>query len=338
MPQVGSARCANAEAHCTNMAVMQILRFLFAATLPIFLCCGAFSQSAAPFHLQDLGHGAWAAIDNPEARAERAGANAGFVIGPESVLVVDTFESEAAAKDLVAAIHAKTNLPVHYVVNTHYHLDHVSGNAIFARAGATVMAQENVRRWERTENLKFFGANITPEQQASVEALYLPNITYAQGATVYVGDQHAVTLRVMPGHTGGDTVVYDATANVVYCGDLFWNHTLPNLIDASTEPWIESLDILLREYPSAKFVPGHGDKVGNAADVSAFRDYLAFLREAIEKAQAAGAKGDAVSQAVLPELRARYGSWAFFDFAKADIERTDEELRGTKRLPPAAAR
>jgi glyoxylase-like metal-dependent hydrolase (beta-lactamase superfamily II) len=295
-------------------------------------------QTAAPFTLQELGHGAWAAIDNPAAKAEEAGSNAGFVIGAEGVLVVDTFENPAAAQKMLEAIREKTKLPVRFVVNTHYHLDHVAGNGVFSAAGATVMAQENVRAWERTENLKFFGAKITPEQRGFVEGLYLPDVTYAQGATVHLGGKRGVTLRAMPGHTGGDTVVYDAEANVVFCGDLFWNHTLPNLIDASTEPWIETLDALMREYPSAKFVPGHGDKAGDVADVRAFRDYLMFLREAIRKAQAGGANSEAVLQAVLPQVKAKYRDWAYFDFAEPDIQRTDEELRGTKRLPPPPGR
>lgn len=316
------------------MASMQIRLSALAAGLSVLLCTSAPCQTAAPFTLHDLGHGAWAAIDNPAAKADQSGSNAGFVIGPESVLVVDTFENPAAAKNMLASIREKTTLPVRYVVNTHYHLDHVAGNAIFAQAGATVFAQENVRAWERTENLKFFGAKITPQQRASVEVLYLPDVTYAQGATVYIGSNRGLTLQAMPGHTGGDTVVYDADANVVFCGDLFWNHTLPNLIDASTRQWIDTLDTLLRDHPSAKFVPGHGDKAGDAADVRAFRDYLLFLREAITKAQQGGATSDAVLKAVLPQLRAKYGDWAFFDFAEPDIQRTDEELRGTKRLPP----
>jgi cyclase len=309
-----------------------------AAVMNVCLCSGVPAQGVAPFALRDLGHGAWAAIDNPAAKAEQAGSNAGFVIGPQSVLVVDTFENVAAAKELLGDIREKTKLPVKYVVNTHYHLDHVSGNAVFAEAGATVMAQANVRVWERTENQKFFGPKITPEQRAMVEGLYLPDVTYAEGATVYVGGDAGLTLQAMPGHTGGDTVIYDPAANVVYCGDLFWNHTLPNLIDASTKPWIASLDALLRAYPTATFVPGHGDTVGDAGDVRAFRDYLVFLREAIAKAQAGGASSDAVLQAVLPQLSAKYGSWAYFDFAKPDIALTDQELRGTKRLPPLPAR
>lgn len=320
------------------MADMQISLPALAAVMSALLCSSALCQSSAPFTLQELGHGAWAAIDNPAAKADQSGSNAGFVIGPDGVLVVDTFENPAAANKMLEMIHEKTTLPVRFVVNTHYHLDHVAGNAIFAKAGATVLAQENVRAWERTENLKFFGAKITPNQRAFVEGLYLPDVTYAHGATVYVGSNHGLTLTAMPGHTGGDTVVYDADANVVFCGDLFWNHTLPNLIDASTKPWIDTLNTLLSKYPSATFVPGHGDKAGDAADVRAFRDYLIFLRQAITKAQAGGASSDAVLKAVLPQLSAKYGNWAFFEFAKPDIQQTEEELRGVKRLPPQPAR
>jgi hypothetical protein len=67
--------------------------------------------------------------------------------------------------------------------------------------------------------------------------------------------------------------------------------------------------------------------------VRAFRDYLSFLRESIAKAQASGASGDAVVKAVLPQIKAKYGDWAFLRFAVPNIQRTDEELRGVKRLP-----
>ena len=304
-----------------------------ALALCLGVCATGRAQTAAPFLLEPLGHGAWTAIDNPAAKADESGANAGFVIGEDAVLVVDTFENAPAAQKLLATIRQKTTLPVRFVVNTHYHLDHVAGNAVFAAAGATLLAQQNVRKWERTENTKFFDEKITPQQQALVQALRLPDVTYTQAVNLYLGDNHRVLLRPMPGHTGGDTVVYDPQTNVVFCGDLFWNRTLPNLIDASTKEWIETLDTLVKDYPSAAFVPGHGEKAGNAGDVRAFRDYLLFLRAAIARAQAGGAGSDAVLKAVLPQLKAKYGDWAFPEFAEPDVQRTEEELRGVKRLP-----
>jgi glyoxylase-like metal-dependent hydrolase (beta-lactamase superfamily II) len=71
----------------------------------------------------------------------------------------------------VAEIRKRTRLPLRFAINTHYHLDHVGGNRFFADAGAVVMAHRNVRRWIRTENLKFFGADVKPEQKASIEAV-----------------------------------------------------------------------------------------------------------------------------------------------------------------------
>jgi glyoxylase-like metal-dependent hydrolase (beta-lactamase superfamily II) len=293
-------------------------------------CRPAFADKAPSyFTLHDLGHGVWAAVAVPKSGA---GSNAGFVIGPDGVLVVDTFEDPAAASALLAAIRKLTPLPVRYVVNTHYHLDHVSGNNVFAKAGATILAQRNVRTWERVENLKFFGDRITPQQREMMASLALPTLTYKNDVTVYLGDRE-VDVRVMRGHTGGDSAVIVPDANVVFTGDLFWNHTLPNLIDATTQDQIASNDTFLREYPQARFVPGHGE-VGQASDVRDFRDYLAALRDAVARSVADGKSGDALAAAVLPELKQHYGSWGWFDhFAPRNIAQTAAELSGSKRVP-----
>jgi cyclase len=290
------------------------------------------ADAPSPFVLHEIGSGVWAAIDNPAAKAARSGANAGFVIGSDGVLVVDTFENPAAAQELLNQIRQKTNLPIRFVVNTHYHLDHVAGNNIFAAAGATIVAQQNVRAWERTENKKFFGAKITPQQTQMVESLALPSITYQDGIQLYLGTRQVI-IRSLPGHTGGDSAVFIPDANVVFMGDLFWDHTLPNLIDASTKPWIETLDLAIQHHPEATFVPGHGE-VGHIQDVKDFRGYLSDLRADVAQAQSAGKSGDALVDAVLPELQQKYGSWdAFAYFSKTDIHYTDLELSGHKRIP-----
>jgi cyclase len=308
------------------------MKFL-ALLIPIlaFVCVAATADTPDFFTLHEVAPGVWAAIDNRQAKPG-SGANAGFVIGDDGVAVIDTFEYPAAAQAMLDAIRQKTNLPIRFVVNTHYHIDHVAGNNIFAAAGATILAQENVRVWEHTENLKFFGAKITPQQKEMVESLGLPTVTYKDGVDLYLGKRQLV-VRSLPGHTGGDSVVFIPDADVVFCGDLFWKHTLPNLIDASTKPWIESLDTILAHHPNATFVPGHGDGAGTAQDVRDFRDYLIFLRDAIAKAQADGKSGDALMDAVMPELKAKYGDWGFFGFAKYNIQYTAEELKGTKRIP-----
>ena len=124
-------------------------------------------------------------------------------------------------------------------------------------------------------------------------------------------------------------------AKVVFAGDLFWRNMLPNLIDASTKPWIDTLDVLAKTEADATFVPGHGD-VGNAQDVTAFREYLATLRKLVSGAQALRKSGDALADAVIPALSDKYSRWDSFEsVARPNILETDAELSGKKRIPQA---
>jgi cyclase len=301
---------------------------------------------ALPFTLKQVGPSAWAAIDLDG----HAGSNAGFVIGDDGVAVIDTFEHEEAARALLEEIRKKTRLPVKFVIDTHYHLDHVAGNGVFAQAGAVVMAQRNVRAWIHTENLKFFGKNITAAQKATVEGYRAPDLVYDSGVTLYLGSRELI-VKSYPGHTGGDSVVIvpdEGGHAVVYTGDLFWNHLLPNLIDATTKAWVQTLKTLPAELPSSTagggsttdatvFVPGHGD-VGNLQDVEAFRDYLVNLRAMVAGPVKEGKTGDALVAAVMPELKAKYGTWGIFQhFSTPNILYVAEELRGTKRVPQPVA-
>jgi glyoxylase-like metal-dependent hydrolase (beta-lactamase superfamily II) len=297
-----------------------------------FLSTFAFSADTADFTIKKIGEGVYAAIGSDSGKA---GSNAGFIIGSNGVVVIDTFEDVAPASDLLAEIRKITNLPIRFVVNTHYHLDHTGGNAVFAQAGATILAQRNVRGWLHTENLKFFGANPKPEQKAMVEALVLPDEVYSDAVDIFLGERK-IQVRYMLGHTGGDSVVIVPDANVVFGGDLVWQKHLPNLIDATTSEWVKTLDKLLADHPSATFVSGHGD-VASVSDVRDFHDYLVTLRDDVAKAQAAGQTDKALVDTVLPQLQEKYGSWGFFKaFSTRNIMQTAAELAGTKKVPTPA--
>ena len=315
--------------------------------LPLFLVLCATPAAAQappaagaslPFALKALGHGIYAAIDNAKGEA---GANAGFVIGDEAVVVVDSFENAAAARALLGEIRMLTKLPIKFVVNTHYHLDHVAGNAVFAKEGAAIVAHRNVPSWIHTENLKFFGKDITAEQKSEVEALAAPDILYDSSIELRVGPT-LIRIEYFPGHTGGDSVVIvqqDKSA-VVFCGDLFWRQTLPNLIDASTLPWLETLSTLAKFSADSPitFIPGHGDP-GTSANVTAFRGYLSDLRDWVAAAKKDGKSGATLTDTVLPQLKQKYGTWQLFDyFAKRNIADVEAELNGSKRVPAPATK
>src|SRR5438477_3040020 len=308
------------------------------------------------FQLVKVAEGVYAAIAKPGGLAS---GNAGFVIGDDGVLIFDTFFTPAAIEELIGEIQSLTKLPIKYAVNSHYHLDHTGGNQVLAERGVPIIAHDNVLIWQTTKNKRFLPApedlqkrkadaakqlSEIPEDQKDKRAqlerqirrydammsikLTNPTKTFGSGTMRLKLGKREVILATLPGHTGGDVFAYVPDAKVVFTGDLGWSKTLPNLVDATVNDWIPTLDKMLAQYPTAKFVPGHGN-VAEAADMKDFRDYLDDLRGRVKKGIADGLTFDqARQQLTLPE---KYKSFAFQNFAAANVEDMYRELKGIKQ-------
>jgi glyoxylase-like metal-dependent hydrolase (beta-lactamase superfamily II) len=291
------------------------------------------AQTSEWFIVKNLGSNTFAVIDNPAAR-QRSYANAGFVVGDDGVLVVDTLTGEEAGSALLAAIRSVTNHPVKFVINTHYHGDHVAGNRVFADAGATVIAHRNVHGWIHRENLRMLGPNPKPELKEFVDRLVAPTVSHTGSIDLYLANR-SIQVRSFPGHTGGDSVVIVPDARVVFGGDLVWRDMVPNTIDGSTKPWIATLDALVTAHPGYTFVPGHGD-VATTDQVRGFREYLSTLQRLVMDATAKDASSNirSITAAVLPTLEAQFGKWDGFQYlAPANIADMVNELDGKKSVP-----
>ena len=307
------------------------------------------------FQLIKVADGVYAAIAKPGGLAS---GNAGFVIGDEGVLIFDTFFTPAALEELVSEIQALTKLPIKFAVNSHYHLDHTGGNQVLVAQGVPIFAHDNVLLWQTTKNQRFLPApedlqkrraeaakqlSETPEDQKEKRAqlerqirrydvlmtikLTNPTVTFGSGIVRLHLGKREVVLSTLPGHTGGDVFAYVPDANVVFTGDLGWSNTLPNLVDATVSDWVPSLDKILAQYPTAKFVPGHGSVAG-ASDIKSFRDYLDDLRARVKQGIADGLTIDQAKQQLkLPE---KYKGFAFQNFATPNVEDMYKELKGTK--------
>jgi glyoxylase-like metal-dependent hydrolase (beta-lactamase superfamily II) len=284
-----------------------------------------------PFVLKPLGPGIYAAIDGPE---HKSGSNAGFVIGDDGVLVVDSFFDPDAARALVGEIDRLTPKPIRYVVNTHYHVDHTGGDQVLRDAGAVIIAHRDVRGWVRTNNFNLFGDRITPALKAQIEALPLPDLVTDKDLVVWLGARKIV-VRTVLGHTGGDLTIFVPDAKVLFCGDMLWRKVPPNLIDGAVKEWAAT-DADFAAMPDAGrtiYVPGHGDVAG-VGDVEDFRAYLRDLQRLVGEARKAGLKDDALAQDVTPKLKALHPDWPIGDrAAAAEIRYMDQELAGTKRRP-----
>jgi cyclase len=307
------------------------------------------------FTLVKIVDGVYGAIAKPGGLAS---GNAGFVVGDEGVLMVDTFFTPAAVEDLIETIAVETKQPIRYAINTHYHLDHSGGNQVLAARGVPIIAHDNLIAWQTTKNRRFLPATEelqkrkadatkqladTPTEQVDRRTqlerqlrrfdamltmkLTNPTVTFSAGTVHLHLGKRVILLFTLPGHTGGDVLAYVPDANVVFMGDMGWRKTLPNLVDATVNDWIPSLDQLLTKYPTAKFVPGHGD-VATAEEIREFRDYLDDLRTRVKKAIADGLTLDQAKQQLkLPE---KYKAFAFQNFATPNVEDMYKELTGTK--------
>jgi len=307
------------------------------------------------FQLVKVAEGVYAGIAKPGGLAS---GNAGFVIGDGGVLVFDTFFTPTAIEELIGVIETETKQPIKFAVNSHYHLDHTGGNQVLLARNVPIIAHDNVVLWQTTKNRRFLPVaeelqkrraeaakqlSETPvdqlEKRAQLERqlrrfdammsinLTNPNVTFSSGLVrLYLGKREVI-LFTLPGHTGGDVLAYVPDANVVFAGDMGWCKTLPNLVDATVNDWIPSLDKILNKYPTAKFIPGHGE-VATAADIREFRDYLDDLRTRVRKSIADGLTLEQAKQQL--KLPDKYKSFAFQNFATPNVEDMYKELKGTK--------
>lgn len=319
----------------------------------------ATAKAEDDFQLNKVADGIFAAVAKPGGIAS---GNAGFVVGDQGVLVVDTFFTPDAVEELIAEIGKITSQPIKHAINTHYHLDHTGGNQVLIGLGVPIIAHDNVAKWQTTKNRAFLPATeelqkrradaakqlidlppdqtekrITLERQLRrVDAMLRikltnPTVTFSSGTVHLFLGKREVVLFTLPGHTGGDVLAYVPDANVLFMGDMGWSRTLPNLVDATVVDWINSLDQILRQYPTARFIPGHGE-VATAAEIRDFRAYLDDLRNRVSKAISDGLTIDqAKEQLKLPD---KYKSFAIQSFAQPNVVDMYKELKGTKFSKP----
>ena len=211
-----------------------------------------------------------------------AGGNLLVCAGPDGALLVDAQYGPLAARILAVVDSLSGGHPLRFVLNTHYHGDHVSGDSAMAAAGATIVAHANVRRRMSVDRFnETFGSTTK-----AAPTVALPVLTFSDSLTFHLNGMEILVLHLPPGHTDGDAVVWVPAANVLHTGDLLFNGTYP-VIDVSAGGsiggMIRSLDLLLPLLgPATKIVPGHGPLADRAA-LLRFRGMLLAARDRVAR-------------------------------------------------------
>lgn len=235
---------------------------------------------------------------------EGSGGNMGLSVGEDTVFLVDDQYAPLTPR-IAEAIAKITPRAVRFVLNTHWHGDHTGGNENLGKAGAIVVAHENVRRRMSSEQFDEFWKRKTPPSAAGA----LPVVTFSGGTvTFHMNGEEIRAIHVPNAHTDGDTIVHFVKADVIHAGDIVWNGLYP-FIDTSAggsvDGTIAACDRLLAMAGErTRFIAGHGAPVMTPAEVKGYRDMVATVAERVRKLMAAGRSREEIRKTA--EVSAEY--------------------------------
>ncbi len=244
-----------------------------------------------------------------------AASNQFMIVGDDGLIIIDTSETTKAAENVLAAFREISSLPIHTIILTHSHRDHVSGASVFAEGGSP-----DILASERYSEDSLFVASSHPQpvkaMQARTKRQFGIGLSYpdeiigigvgpgdrpleGMGAgslppTRFIGDAGEILkicnieleLKLVPGETPDHIVVWYPEKKVLICGDNFY-HAFPNLYAIrgtayrDFDTWADSLDTLMAFQPEV-LGPGHTRPVfGAAAIQESLSDYRDAIRHVI---------------------------------------------------------
>jgi cyclase len=225
---------------------------------------------------------------------EGAGGNIGVSVGEDGVVVIDDQFAPLTPK-IQAAITAITPKPIKFVLNTHWHGDHVGGNENLAAAGAVIVAHENVRkRMSVSQFIVLIKQDVPPSPPKA-----LPVVTFSSDVTLHLNGEDIHVMFVGPAHTDGDSIVVFPKAKVVHMGDCFSTTSYP-FVDLGSggnyDGFVATADKVLGMVDDTfKIIPGHG-ALSVKADLKGWREMLATVRTRVKKQADAGKPLEAIQK------------------------------------------
>lgn len=201
------------------------------------------------------------------------GGNIGLCVGEDGVFMIDDQFAPLTEK-IRAAIGKISDREIRFLINTHYHNDHVGGNENIGKGGAVIVAHANVReRMASAQVIEFFNRRIPAYGKDG-----LPVITFASEINLHLNHEDIRVFHVRQAHTDGDAVIYFEKANVIHTGDIYFAGIYPFIdtsVHGSVTGMIEGASRILDMIDEkTKVIPGHGP-LSNKGELAR---YVAMLR------------------------------------------------------------
>jgi phosphoglycerate dehydrogenase-like enzyme/glyoxylase-like metal-dependent hydrolase (beta-lactamase superfamily II) len=253
------------------------------------------------------------------------GSNNIWVIFEDYVVVIDAnFPKEAA--DVIAAVKKTTDKPIRYVLDTHHHGDHSYGNAVFAKEGASVVAQTNCARLLRLNGPKEFeeaGKGPMGRKDVRESKLKVPNLVFDEKLVFDDGTQRVEFLFLGHAHTSGDAFAYLPKHKLLCTGDACVNGAYNFMGHSDSASWVRVME--RAQQLDVKYVlPGHGPIAGKDL-LERQKRYFVELRAQVKAGIDDGKTFDDILKGIdMPW----YKEWTTVTPAKANVEHVYNELTG----------
>jgi glyoxylase-like metal-dependent hydrolase (beta-lactamase superfamily II) len=209
-----------------------------------------------------------------------AGGNIGISAGKDCVFMIDASYAPLTGK-IKSAIGTFSSKPIRFVMTTHWHQDHTSGNENLAREGTIMVAHENVRKRLGSEQfMEFFNRKIPAIPESA-----LPIITFSRDISFHLNEDDILFFHVAPSHTDGDAIIHFRRSGVIHTGDLYFNGLYP-FIDLSAGGSVDGVITAIKQIidlcdSNTKVIPGHGP-LSDKAGLEAYLKMLVVIRDKID--------------------------------------------------------
>lgn len=238
---------------CPNVTALLLSLLLACATAP--------AQAAIALPVSEVAPGVFVHQGRYEIFTPRNSgdtSNAGFVIGRDGVAVIDTGGSPQVGSQLLAAVRARTQLPIKYVINTHMHPDHVFGNVAFKGEAATFVGHAKLPRALAARAERYLAINKELLGAAFDGTRIVPPTELVKDRLeVDLGDRKLLVEAHPTAHTDNDVTVLDEKTGTMFLGDLLFAKHVPAL-DGSIRGWLALIRNLEGRKDVKVAVPGHG--------------------------------------------------------------------------------
>jgi len=270
------------------------------------------------------------------AHPDASGGRAMVLFGPDGILMVDTQNRQVADKTL-KAIRSFTDAPLRVLVNTHIHSDHTGANAFFAKQGALIYSQENLRDEMLRPPPRANGQPAPAPDMAGIPAAtyrYSRATAGEPGVTFTMNGETVDFIPMMPSHTAGDTIVRFRKANVIYIEDFYRNFGYPFADQAnggSIGGMLEAVDLIEKiAGPDTTLIPGHGTLV-TKKDLLPYRAMLVDIQAKVKTLRD---QGKSLNEVLAANLTAPYDKTTLGDTQQSKDRFITEVFDEIRDFPP----